>query len=109
MPLARCFSPMSCVFLAALLGASYAATKAGDVPDNKEAELAPTVHHKVRLVRENDRVTLFLDSKEILSADVSDAKEFGNLKLHLVGTWGKDGSIVYFDNLLVRMPPDKNK
>jgi hypothetical protein len=232
MPLSRWFSPMSCVFLAVLLGASYAATKAGDLPDtsnwkvifsdkfdrdkigdgwktahgewvvedgalkgtlrkrndveyeyhdanialndkvipsvvevsyetwspdqvgseakflteaadagiimgflgvehpfykekgamvfvqhtnfnlvasNKEAELAPTVHHKVRLVRENDRVTLFLDSKEILSADVSDAKEFGNLKLHLVGTWGKDGSIVYFDNLLVRVPPDKNK
>jgi hypothetical protein len=27
----------------------------------------------------------------------------------MVGTWGKDGSIVYFDNLLVRVPPDKNK
>lgn len=58
---------------------------------------------------ENDRVTLFLDSKELLSADVSDAKEFRDLKLHLVGTWGKDGSTVYFDNLVVRVPPDQDK
>jgi hypothetical protein len=79
------------------------------VASNKEAELAPTVHHKIRLVRENDRVTLFLDSKEILSADVSAAKEFRDLKLHLVGTWGKDGSIVYFDNLEVRVPPGQDK
>ncbi len=79
------------------------------VASNKEAELATAVHHKVRLVRENDRVTLFLDSKELLSADVSDAKEFRDLKLHLVGTWGKDGSTVYFDNLVVRVPPDQDK
>jgi hypothetical protein len=76
------------------------------VASNKEAELAPMVHHKVRLVRKDDRVTLFLDGKEILSADVSAAKEFRDLKLHLVGTWGKEGSVVYFDNLEVRVPPE---
>jgi hypothetical protein len=75
------------------------------VASNNEAELAPTVHHKVRLVRKDDRVTLFLDGKEILSADVSAAKEFRDLKLHLVGTWGKERSVVYFDNLEVRVPP----
>lgn len=79
------------------------------VASNKEAELARAVHHKVRLVRNNDRVTLFLDSKEVVSADVSAAKEFRDLRLHLVGTWGKDGSIVYFDNLVVRVPPDQDK
>jgi hypothetical protein len=76
------------------------------VAADKEAELTPMVHHKVRLVRKDDRVTLFLDSKEILSADVSDAKEFRDLRLHLVGTWGKEGSVVYFDNLEVRVPPE---
>ena len=42
------------------------------VAADKTAELAPTLHHKVRLVRKEDRVTLVLDGKEILSADVSD-------------------------------------
>jgi hypothetical protein len=79
------------------------------VASDKTAELAPTVHHKVRLVRNEDRVTLFLDGKEILSADVSNAKELRDLKLHLVGTWGKEGSVVYFDNLLVRVPLDQGK
>jgi hypothetical protein len=79
------------------------------VASERTADLAPTVHHKVRLVRKEDRVTLFLDGKEILSADVSNAKELRDLKLHLVGTWGKEGSVVYFDNLLVRVPLDQGK
>lgn len=79
------------------------------VASDKEADFAPTVHHKVRLVRADDRVTLFLDGKEIVSADVSNAKELRDLKLHLVGTWGKIGSVVYFDNLEVRVPPDQVK
>ena len=79
------------------------------VAADKTAELGPTVHHKVRLVRKEDRVTLLLDGKEILSADVSDAKELRDLKLHLVGTWGKEGSVVYFDNLEVKVPADQGK
>jgi hypothetical protein len=79
------------------------------VGSDKGAELTPNVHHKVRLVRDEDRVTLFLDGKEILSADVSAAKELRDLKLHLVGTWGKEGSVVYFDNLEVRTPADQGK
>src|SRR5262245_30096526 len=53
------------------------------------AELTPKVRHKVRLLREEDRVTLFLDGKKVLSADVSGAKDLRGLGLHLVGTWGK--------------------
>jgi hypothetical protein len=79
------------------------------VASDKTAELAPTVHHKVRLVRNEDRVTLFLDGKEILSGDVSQAKELRDLKLHLVGTWGKEGSVVHFDNLEVRVPSEQGK
>jgi hypothetical protein len=79
------------------------------VASDKTAELAPTVHHKVRLVRGDDHVSLFLDGKEILSADVSNAKELRDLKLHLVGTWGKEGSVVYFDNLEIRVPADQGK
>jgi hypothetical protein len=73
------------------------------------AELAPRVHHKIRLDRQEDRVMIFLDGKKVLSADVSDAKGLRDLSLHLVGTWGKEGSVVYFDNLEVRIPPDANK
>ena len=36
---------------------------------------------------------LFLDGKKALSADVSDAKGLRDLKLHLVGTWGKKGRL----------------
>jgi len=73
------------------------------------AEFAPKVHHKVRLVRKQDQVTFFLDGKKVLDADVTDAKGLRELKLHLVGTWGKEGSLVYFDNLEVRIPPDQSK
>ncbi len=73
------------------------------------AEFAPKVRHKVRLVRKEDQVTLFLDGKQVLSADVADAKGLRDLNLHLVGTWGKEGSVVYFDNLEVRIPPDQSK
>jgi len=73
------------------------------------AEFAPKVRHKVRLVRKEDEVTLFLDGKKVLSADVSDAKGLRDLNLHLVGTWGKEGSVVYFDNLEVRIPPEQSK
>ena len=55
------------------------------------AALAPKVRHKVRLVRKDDRATFFLDGERILSANVSDAKDFRDLSLHLVGTWGKRG------------------
>jgi len=26
-----------------------------------------------------------------------------------VGTWGKEGPVVYFDNLEVRIPPEQSK
>ncbi len=68
------------------------------------AQFAPKDHHKVRILREKDQATFFLDGKKVLTADVSDAKEFRDLNLHLVGTWGKEGSVVYFDNLEIRVP-----
>jgi len=79
------------------------------VGSEPNAELAPKVRHKVRLVRKDDQVTVFLDGKKVLAADVSDAKGLRDLNLHLVGTWGKEGSVVYFDNLEVRIPPDQSK
>jgi hypothetical protein len=79
------------------------------VAGNSGTDLAPKLHHKVRLVRQENRVTLFLDDKEVLSADVSAASDFRDLQLHLVGTWGKEGSVVYFDNIEVRVPPDQGK
>ncbi len=71
---------------------------------NGEAVFTPKVRHKVRLVRKEDRLTLFLDGKEVVSADVSSANNFRDLKLHLQGTRGKEGSVIYFDNLEVRVP-----
>ena len=73
------------------------------------AELTPKEHHKVRLLRKGDRITLYLDGRELYSAGVGTAKDLGDLKLHLVGTWGKEGSVVYFDNLEVRVPPEQPK
>jgi hypothetical protein len=71
------------------------------------AVLVPKERHKVRMVRKEDQVTLFLDGKKVLSADVSNARGLHDLNLHLVGTWGKEGSVVYFDNLEVRTRPEK--
>ncbi|MFO0891757.1 MAG: hypothetical protein U0790_21780 [Isosphaeraceae bacterium] len=68
------------------------------------AVLTPREKHKVRLVRKDDQVSLFLDGKQVLSTDLARAKELGELGLHLVGTWGKAGSAVYFDNLEIRVP-----
>jgi hypothetical protein len=79
----------------------------GRAPRN--TALTPKVRHKVRLVRKEDQATFFLDGKKVLSPNVSDAKGFRDLNLHLAGTWGKEGSVVYFDNLEVRIPPDQNK
>jgi hypothetical protein len=73
------------------------------------AVLIPKERHKVRIVRKENQVTLFLDGKKVLSADVSNAKGLRDLNLHLVGTWGKEGSVVYFDNLEVRTGPEKKK
>ncbi len=73
-----------------------------------KAELVPKVHHKVRLVRKQDQATLFFDGKKVLSADVTVAKGLRDLNLHLVGTWGKEGSAVYFDNLEIRVPADQS-
>ena len=56
-----------------------------------------------------DQATFFLDGEKVLSANVSDAKGFRDLNLHLAGTWGKEGSVVSFDNLEVRIPLDQNK
>ncbi len=79
------------------------------VGSDKEAELVPKVRHKVRLVRKGDGVTSFLDGKQVVSADVSSANNLRDLMLHLQGTFGKEGSVIYFDNLEVRVPPDQVK
>ena len=79
------------------------------VSANKEAEFTPKVRHKVRLVRKENRVTLCLDGKVAVSADVSSAKDLRDLGLLLQGTTGKEGSFVYFDNFEIRVPPDQVK
>lgn len=77
--------------------------KANDVG---EADFNPRVRHKVRLLRVDDSLALYLDGKAVLTADITDAKEFRDLTLHLMGNWGKEGSAIYFDNLEVRVPSD---
>ena len=47
---------------------------------------------------------LFFDGNEVVSADVSAAKDLRDLTLHLQGTFGNEGSVIYFDNLEVRVP-----
>ncbi len=68
------------------------------------AELVPRKRHKVRILRDEDRLKLFLDGKEVVSAVVAEFKDLRVLRLHLVGTWGKDGSTIFFDNLEVLVP-----
>jgi hypothetical protein len=52
-------------------------------------------------VRESSGVTVFADDQRIVSAAVPGREP----NLHLVGTFGTKGSAVYFDNLVIRVPP----
>lgn len=74
--------------------------------DVGKAEFTPKDRHKVRLLRMGDSLALYLDGKAVLTADITDAKEISDLKLHLMGNWGKEGSVIYFDNLEVRVPAE---
>jgi hypothetical protein len=64
----------------------------------------PEVRHKVRIVRQPEGVTVFVDEKPVISAAVGAAPEARQPGLHLVGTFGREGSVVYFDHLKIRVP-----
>jgi hypothetical protein len=77
--------------------------------DVGKVEFTPKDRHKVRLLRMGESLALYLDGEAVVTADITDAKEFRDLTLHLMGNWGKEGSVIYFDNLEVRVPPDPVK
>jgi hypothetical protein len=57
----------------------------------------------VRIVPRPEGVTLYVDGSQVISAALTGpaARE---QSLRLVGTFGREGSAVYFDNLVIRAP-----
>jgi hypothetical protein len=68
---------------------------------NTSVTLTPGVRHRIRLLREPRRMTLFVDGEQVLSAPVP-GLEAPNLQLQ--GVWGKVGAVIEFDNVEVRAP-----
>jgi hypothetical protein len=64
----------------------------------------PKDRHRVRVVRQPDRLFVLVDDKLISTTELGTIPELPPLKLDLAGTWGKDGMLVYFDNLEIRTP-----
>lgn len=60
----------------------------------------------VRIVRQPEGITVYVDGTQVVSAGLTDptARE-GTLRL--VGTFGGEGSVVYFDRLSIRAPSSK--
>jgi hypothetical protein len=74
---------------------------------NRAFDLKPGVRHKVRIVRQPEGVTVFVDGVKVVSAAPGTRPEGSTPVLHLVGTFGAPGSVVYFDNFEIRVPPTK--
>jgi WD40 repeat protein len=68
---------------------------------SSKVELKPNTHYHMRILREPQRLTVFIDGVEIVSAPVPD---MDLPRLALGGGWGKTNAVVYFDNLQVRAP-----
>jgi WD40 repeat protein len=62
----------------------------------------PGTRYHVRVVREPRRLALLVDEVVVLSAPVP---ALDVPALHLQGSWGKAGSVIYFDNVEVRGRP----
>ena len=74
------------------------------IDQNAKADVSIDKHHKMRLVYHEDGISLYQDGRRVSAARLPDVKTFGPLKVHLVGTWGGESSLIYFDNLEVRAP-----
>ena len=68
---------------------------------NTSFVLTPGVRHRVRLLREPRRMTLFVDGARVVSSRVP-ALEAPTLQLQ--GVWGEVGAVVEFDDVEVRAP-----
>ena len=71
----------------------------------KAFQFTPKDHHRIKLVRQPEGVTVFVDGTQVLSAAVGDRRESQEPNFHLVGTFGPKGSIVFYDNFAIRTPP----
>jgi hypothetical protein len=72
---------------------------------NRGFEFKPKEHHRVRIVRQPDGVTVFVDGQRIASAAIGGQPQSREMNLHLAGSFGKIDSVVFFDKLEIRVPP----
>jgi len=90
---------------AAVVFLQAAAARFATAAANRGFAFRPGVRHKVRVVRQPEGVTAFVDGERVVSAAVGGQPGSGEPRLHLAGTFGKDGSVIYFDNVEIRVPP----
>lgn len=62
----------------------------------------------VRIVRQPEGITVFVDGTQVVSAALTDPTAHEGT-LRLVGTFGREGSVAYFDNLVIRAPMSKKR
>lgn len=62
----------------------------------------------VRIVRQPEGITVYVDGTQVVSAALTDAAA-REATLRLVGTFGREGSVAYFDNLAIRAPTAKKR
>ena len=74
------------------------------VAANEQFVFTPHDHHKVRIVRQPEGVTVFVDGGPATSAAMGTRPELREPNLHLAGTFGKEGIAIFFDNLEIRVP-----
>ncbi|HEV3165249.1 MAG TPA: hypothetical protein VGZ22_14580 [Isosphaeraceae bacterium] len=72
---------------------------------NERFDFKSKDRHKVRIVRQPEGITIFADGKQVISASMNNRSGTQEPYLHLVGTFGKEGAVVFFDNLEIRVPP----
>ena len=73
---------------------------------NQKFAFTPNVHHKVRIVRQAEGITAFVDGEQVVSAALGARPQNREPNLHLVGSFGKEGSEVFFDSVEIRVPAD---
>jgi WD40 repeat protein len=71
------------------------------VAGNNTVTLEPNHRYRVRVLREPDRLSVFVDGRPVIAHAVP---RLDVPFLHLQGSWGKPGAVIYFDNVEVRAP-----
>jgi hypothetical protein len=89
---------------AAVVFVMTGANRFDTVATNPRFAFKPQDHHQVRIVRQPEGVTAFVDGEQVISAAVGTRPESREPNLHLVGDFGKEGTVVFFDNLEIRVP-----